>query len=156
MTASARRRLAALTGHATLLAGILAIVAGILGMHTLTGTHAGHTLGAAAPPSSAAAAVSTALAGGHSHGSSAHTASGAAVSGATEGPAASCTGSFAGADLPGAACTPLAKAGSLAAPAPGSAGHLADAAISSGAAALGLYTYLPDGPSPGDLSISRT
>ena len=169
MTASARRRLAVLVCRAGLLAGILAIVAGILGMHTLTGNHAAHMLGAAPPPSSAAAPAGTAPASGHSHGHPAHPATDAAASGADASAppasrsaaappssAAACTGSLAGTELPGAACTPLAKAGSLAAPAPGSAGQLADADVSSRAAVPGSYTYLPEGPSPGELSISRT
>jgi hypothetical protein len=143
--------------RAGLLAGILAIVAGILGMHTMTGNHAAHTLGAASPSSSAAAPVSMALASGHSHGHSAHSASDRSAG--PDGPAAdaaACAGSFAATDLPGAACTPLAKAGSFAAPAPNSAGQLAEAHISSGVTALRFYSYLPAGPSPGDLSISRT
>ena len=155
MTASARRRLAVLVCRAGLLAGILAIVAGILGMHTLTGNHAAHMLGVATPPSSAAAPAGMAPAGGHSHGYSAsHTSAQSAA--APPSSVAACSGSFAGTELPGAACTPLAKAGSLAAPEPGSAGQLAAADTSSRAAVPGSYAYLPQGPSPGDLSISRT
>lgn len=52
MTAISARRATALLLRAALLAGLLAIVAGILGMHIMTGTHAmpavatGHDTGA--------------------------------------------------------------------------------------------------------------
>lgn len=166
MTAAARRRLATLTGRAVLLAGILAIVAGILGMHTLTGNHAAHTLGAGAPPSTASAtsgaqAHITQSRGGHSHCAHTRVVQGerSVVQGepAAHGPsAAACTGSLGSTESPAAACTPLAKAGSLVAPEPGSVGQLADAWVSSGVGTMRFYAYLPDGPSPGDLSISRT
>lgn len=144
MTAATRRRPAGLIGRAGLLTGILAIVAGILGMHTLSGNHAAHTLGAAPPPSSVAVP-----AGGHIH-------SGHSAPDPSAASAVACTGSLDGLPQPGAGCTPLAKAGSLAAPEPGSTGQWADAQFSSGAAAPRSYDYLPDGPCPGDLSISRT
>ena len=164
MNVAARRRLATLMGRAVLLAGILAIVAGILGMHTLTGNHAAHTLGAGAPPSYATAAPGGMGHSAHSgHGPSAH-------SGMVQGnrsvvrgePAAygasavACSGTLGSTESPAAACTPLAKAGSLVAPEPGSVGQLADARVSSGVGTMRYYPYLPDGPSPGDLSISRT
>lgn len=164
MNVAARRRLATLMGRAVLLAGILAIVAGILGMHTLTGNHAAHTLGAGAPPSYATAAPT-------GHGPSAHSGHGpSAHSGMVQGnrsvvrgePAAygasavACSGTLGSTESPAVACTPLAKAGSLVAPEPGSAGQLADARVSSGVGTMRFYAYLPDGPSPGDLSISRT
>ncbi len=161
MNAAARRRLAALMGRAVLLAGILAIVAGILGMHALTGNHAAHTLGAGPPPSSAVATP-----GGHGHSVHSHSGHSGVVqghSGVVQGepgsdsaPAPAFTGSLGSPELPAAACTPLAKAGSLVAPDPGSVGQLADARGSPGAGSMRFYPYLPDGPSPGDLSISRT
>ena len=166
MKAEGRRRLATLMGRAGLLAGILAIVAGILGMHTLAGNHAAHTLGAGASPSSASATP-----GGHVHSVHNQSAdSGSAHSGVLQGhrsvvqqePAASsasapaCTGSLGSTESPAAACTPLAKAGSLVAPEPGSVGQLLDAWVSPRVGTMRFYPYLPDGPSPGDLSISRT
>ncbi|WP_066293928.1 hypothetical protein [Arthrobacter sp. B6] len=166
MAAATRRRPAALIGRAGLLAGILAIVAGILGMHTLTGNHAAHPLGAAPPPSSVAAPAaghSGPDMSGHSHGGQSHRGqSPAAPAAGHSGPdtsavsAVACTGSLDGVAQPGAGCTPLAKAGSLAAPEPSSTGQWADAHFSSGASAPRSYDYRPDGPCPGDLSISRT
>jgi hypothetical protein len=181
MTATARTRLPVLMGRAWLLAGILAVVAGILGMHGMSGNHGAHMLGAAAPPSSVAAPVRVAHGGvapvgvppgtttpgnmapvrGHIHGGHAqagHAQAGGsqAVNSGPDASAAACTGGGAGLGLTGAACTPSAKAASLVAPTPGSAGQPADAPIGSGLAALRSYTYLPAGPSPGDLSISRT
>lgn len=172
MNVAARRRLATLMGRAVLLAGILAIVAGILGMHTLTGNHAAHTLGAGAPPSSVTAAPTGHGPSAHSgHGPSAHNGHGSgAHSGMVQGnrnvvqhepgaygaSAVACSGSLGSTESPAVACTPLAKAGSLSAPEPGSAGQLADARVRSGVGTMRFYPYLPDGPSPGDLSISRT
>lgn len=170
MNVAARRRLATLMGRAVLLAGILAIVAGILGMHTLTGNHAAHTLGAGAPPSYATAAPTGHGPSAHSgHGPSAHNGHGSgahshsAPSSVVRGePAAygasavACSGTLGSTESPAVACTPLAKAGSLVAPEPGSAGQLADARVSSGVGTMRFYACLPDGPSPGDLSISRT
>ena len=48
MTAVQSRQRAALLCRTALPALILAVVAGILGMHVITGNHAAHTLGAAA------------------------------------------------------------------------------------------------------------
>ena len=151
MTAVLSRQRAALLCRTALPALILAVIAGILGMHVITGNHAAHTLGAAAAPSSVAAPAT-----GHSHGGQTHDGHGPAVLSVPDATADSCTSGFAGHEPVGAACTPLAKAGSLAAPPPGSTGQPADARITSGLAALRSYTYLPTGPSPGDLSISRT
>lgn len=151
MTAVQSRQRAALLCRTALPALILAVIAGILGMHVITGNHAAHTLGAAAPPSSVAAPAA-----GHSHGAQTHEGHSQAVLRGPDATADSCTSGIAGHEPAGAACTPLAKAGSLAAPPPGSTGQPADARIGSGVAALRSYTYLPAGPSPGDLSISRT
>lgn len=161
MNVAARRRLATLMGRAVLLAGILAIVAGILGMHTLTGNHAAHTLGAGAPPSYAAPTPggmghSAHSPGGHRGAMQGHRSVVQGQPGAYRPSAAACTGSRGSTESPATACTPLAKAGSLVAPEPGSVGQLADARVSSGVGTMRYYPYLPDGPSPGDLSISRT
>lgn len=159
MNAAARRRLAAPMGRAGLLAGILAIVAGILGMHVLTGNHAAHTLGAVAPPSYATATPGGQAHMTHAHGGHSHSAPSRVVQhehGAYGASAAACSGSLGSTESPAVACTPLAKAGSLSAPEPGSVGQLPDARVSSGVETMRFYPYLPDGPSPGDLSISRT
>ncbi|MEJ1193991.1 hypothetical protein [Pseudarthrobacter sp. CCNWLW207] len=159
MNVAARRRLATLMGRAVLLAGILAIVAGILGMHTLTGNHAAHTLGAGAPPSSVTATPGGQAHMTHTHGGHSHSAPSRVVRGepaAYGASAVACSGTLGSTESPAVACTPLAKAGSLVAPEPGSAGQLADARVSSGVETMRFYPYLPDGPSPGDLSISRT
>ncbi|MEJ1178598.1 MULTISPECIES: hypothetical protein [unclassified Pseudarthrobacter] len=162
MNVAARRRLATLMGRAVLLAGILAIVAGILGMHTLTGNHAAHTLGAGAPPSYATAAPTghgPSAHNGHGSGAHSHSAPSSVVRGepaAYGASAVACSDTLGSTESPAVACTPLAKAGSLSAPEPGSAGQLADARVRSGVGTMRFYPYLPDGPSPGDLSISRT
>ena len=50
MTAVQSRQRAALLCRAALPALILAVIAGILGMHVITGNHAAHTLGTGTPP----------------------------------------------------------------------------------------------------------
>jgi hypothetical protein len=53
-------------------------------------------------------------------------------------------------------CTPSAKTGSLAAPLPGTTVFGTAPATRVTGALLSGYSYLPGGPSPGELSISRT
>ncbi|HET7782092.1 MAG TPA: hypothetical protein VFL08_07235 [Arthrobacter sp.] len=160
MTARTRVLSAALL-RAGLLAAVLAIVAGIFGMHVMTAhsSHAGH------------AAVVQPLAGdtgghpaghpavehpadeqgsGQAHGAAA----GYQAARATFSAAESCSSGCPGAQEAGAPCIPLAKTASLAVvpPQAGTAGP-APTAIARGAVG---YSYIPASPTPCDLSISRT
>lgn len=142
--------------RAGLFGAVLALIAGIFGMHVLTTTHALH-------PSAMAAAA----------GSAHHVSSGA---GHTEHLAASSTpqmptgqtgsaqdavqcsdsGNCTSMHAMTAACIPSAKSGSLAAPLPGTwviaRTTIAGALTDTGAG----WSYLPGSPSPGELCISRT
>jgi hypothetical protein len=151
---------------AGLLAGILTVIAGILGMHVLTGTHSMHSAAAVtgtsamtttlgAVPSASAEAEGhldhPAAAASHSH----------LASGAQDGvgPAEQCSCSVnCSTSVHGmtASCTPSAKTGSLSAPLPGTAFSGVISNPGPAGSAPGHWSYLPCGPSPGELSISRT
>lgn len=160
-----------------LLMGLLAIVAGFLGMHIMTGMHGAHamtTLISSTEPAGKSSRTATSLA---SHpaspaphaGTTAHdTMAPAATATAGPGPAgnnssaapsASCTCQSSCTDPASmhSACVPSAAVTSLTAPPPGttpSSIHNPD--THGDAAAVRAYSYLPTSPSPGDLSISRT
>lgn len=149
--------------RAGLLAGVLAVIAGILFMHVLVGTHSMHSVGAAGTSATTTVGLvpsGSAGAGGHldhpapgvSH---PHLASG--VHGV--GPADHCSCSVnCSTALHGmtASCTPSVKTGSLSAPVPGTAFSGVIPNPGSADSLPGHWSYLAGGPSPGELSISRT
>lgn len=153
MTATAR------PGAATLLrAGVavmvLAIIAGIFGMHVMTGNHGSHS------SSTSAVAAGHEAAGHEAHGHEAHGHSSGGDSDHSVAAAPvldnSCTGSCHSMQESGAACIPSAKTGSLTVFPPHETGvsfNAGPAALSGPAAA---YAFTPSSPTPGDLSISRT
>jgi hypothetical protein len=158
MTVRARVLSAALL-RAGLLAAVLAIVAGIFGMHVMTAHHSSPAAHAAVEHSHAGHAAGGQSAGdaavGHSHarqapGSAAgHTAVSAAFSAAE-----SCSSGCPGAQEAGAPCVPLAKTASLAVvPPQGGTAQPAPAANTGDAAG---YSFIPSSPTPCELSISRT
>jgi hypothetical protein len=161
MTASERNIAAALLERACLLTGILAVLAGILGMHVMAGSHSMHSPAALTAVAGAATVhAETAAVDGHPVHGTADTASShrtevqvAASSSVEE---CSCSESCASGHTMTVSCTPLAKNESLSVPLPGT-GVFGSA---SNARALGTvplaYSYLPGSPSPGQLSISRT
>ncbi len=144
------RRFPALLRRAGLLAGLLALISGIFGMHFVPGTHS----------MAATGAIHAAETYSVERAPDAHT--GHHVADTTSaptppGPAASCTGSGGCAEMAGmdAGCVPSPGTGSLLAPLPGSTpfGNVSGAGQPSGHAD---YSFLPTTPSPGDLCISRT
>lgn len=159
MTSTVHRLATAFLRRAALLAGVLAIVAGIFGMHVMTGTHGTHSAAVTAP--GGALPGSPAVAGGHAgHQAGSSPLSLRAFAGqdadAASGQACSCSGNCSSMQGMSVPCIPSAKSGSLAAPEPGTAGlalHLSGGFIN---AAAGAYSYLRGCPSPGELSISRT
>ncbi|WP_427136245.1 hypothetical protein [Pseudarthrobacter sp. S9] len=157
MTAPLSGRAAAFLCRTALLAGILAVIAGILGMHIMTGSHSmtasaavqdvgmiqamqssatGHTSHAAF--GAAATDSSPSMTGTSMHGSSCADPGGCAMMTAMD--ASSCTLS------PGNA--------PLAAPLPGSTSFAVDYPYTRTPAST--HSYLPGSPSPGQLCISRT
>lgn len=139
MTATIRR-IAALLGRTGLLAVVLAIVAGILGMHVLTGDHSAHDAGHAAV--------------GHSPGDHDHPAIHAAAEEAFTA-SGSCGSGCPGVQEAGVSCIPSAKAGALAV-FPPQAAAAAQLALAAGTRTPAAYSYVPTSPTPCELSISRT
>lgn len=148
--------------------GVLAVIAGIFGMHVMTGSHAAHTsaghavVGHAASPSyavtgdahashSAAGHAAAADDGGGQPGGPAHPGGDAAVVLAANGV---CAETCPGAEEPGASCVPSPNSGTLAVIAPPSAAVEQPRAWT--ATAGSGYSYIPSGPTPCELSISRT
>ncbi|XAS65540.1 hypothetical protein ACOM2C_01685 [Pseudarthrobacter sp. So.54] len=166
MTAISARRATALLLRGALLTGLLAIVAGILGMHIMTGTHAMPTAAATghdtraphampAPEHPAHVADITKIQG--------TTPVAAAVAGTTAtpgitaepGPSCADTGGCTMISTMGGDCVPSPGTTTLTAPPPG-----ATALTSSGGTITGVpdtgYGFIPRSLSPGQLSISRT
>ncbi|KRE47612.1 hypothetical protein ASG92_10295 [Arthrobacter sp. Soil736] len=161
MTAAAHRTAAAFLGRAGLVAAVLAIIAGVFGMHILTGSHAVHAPASAAAAGTATVHTESAATDGHAeHGvanaSPAHLSSSGHNAPSVLVEECSCSDSCAGMPTMMVSCTPLGKTGSLCVPLPGTAvfGGISNAGAPS--AAPGSYSYLPGSPSPGELSISRT
>lgn len=149
--------------HAGLLAGVLAVIAGILGMHVMTGTHSSHYPAAITASGIAAPAADT----GHSDSPPGHAAHGAPVAALAYPQSSlqdedraleqcSCSGGCANRHAMTVACTPAAKTGSLSAPLPGTTVIGVSSSGATDGIAPGLWSYLPGTPSPGELSISRT
>lgn len=162
MTAAHRNAASAFLHRAGLLAGILAVLAGILGMHVITGSHSMHS------PAALTAAAGTGA--GHTHSAAAHDHADPAITNASPAQLSSdghmapgivveqcsCSDSCAGMHTMTVSCTPTGKTGSLAAPLPGTSVVGVNSDTSGPGAVPGSYSYLPGCPSPGELSISRT
>lgn len=141
----------AILRRAWLLAGTLAVIAGLLGMHVLTAGHASH--GAA---SHVAAAGTTAVA--HSAVGDHAGRAGHPAAASTDVPAlapAACGDSCPGAQESGAPCVPSAPGSPVTVSPPQAT--LAVLPLLPVAGSPGpAYDYLPPSPTPCDLSISRT
>jgi hypothetical protein len=164
---------AALLRRASLLATLLAIVAGLLGMHVLAGSHGVHDMAVAAASADGSVADqrTTATAGhasdaGHGgHGS--HQAAAmvgpakavpapAAENTAGQPPSCSCQGNCSEMAAAHGSCVPAPGGASLAAPQPGTVAFAVPDPSAGRLQAVAAYAYVPGSPSPGELSISRT
>jgi hypothetical protein len=156
MTAPARRDAAAFLRRAGLVAAVLAIIAGIFGMHVLTATHAMHS------PASATAAAephSTAVSPDHAGHTAAVSYHGVPVEqDVAEAVLDQCaeSGDCTRMHAMTVACTPSAKTASMAAPPPGTLVLGISNNTAPAGAVTGQWSYLPGSPSPCELSISRT
>ncbi|MBD1538897.1 hypothetical protein HC749_12035 [Arthrobacter sp. S13_S34] len=148
--------------RAGLLAVVMAVVAGIFGMHVMTADHSSHAAHADVAlaagdsavghtPGGHSAAEHTAV--GHSHAGHAATLTDAV--GAAFTASASCSAGCPDVREEGASCTPLAKTGSLAAVPPPASPTALLAPVFGTHGAAG-YSFVPPSPTPCDLSISRT
>ncbi|MCT9624807.1 hypothetical protein HWD94_06680 [Pseudarthrobacter equi] len=155
MNAPPRGPFTAFVLRAGLLTAALAIIAGIFGMHIMTGAH--HVVPGHAMPAAAGATVQLeSLPGSHSHELGALL-EGTTVTQPATGSSSSCApaGSCPEMSAGGNACVLAQGNTTLTAPAPGTAPYaLPDFGVA--AAASTNYSYSPDSPSPGDLCISRT
>lgn len=159
MTATLPDRAALFLRRAGLLAGLLAITAGIVGMHILTGSHSAHMAGSSAAAQSHHPAIENAGHGGHGSQNSATTVTAALI---TSHDVAPTSGTFsciagdpcAGNAAMGASCIPSGSTGSLAAPPPSTVPFAVNTQAPEVVASS--YGYLPESPSPADLCISRT
>lgn len=174
MSAAATANPVAALRRASLLAGLLAVIAGFLGMHIFSGSHGFHTQ--APPPGSIQASAGHSA--GHPAGNPSHSAAGtfsqaydghaaakttpsvtpaaATIGGTQVPPSCDCQGGCA--DKPSAHidCTPSPAGASLSAPQPGTALLETQPWSTARADRLSGYAYLPGTPTPRDLSISRT
>ncbi len=147
---------------AGLFTAVLALVAGILGMHVITVTHAEHSaLAAPAVSVQGIPASGDGHAAGHNAGHSAGQAAAHVLPEAPDGgitAAARCTelGCCTGMQASAGSCIPSAKSASLAAPLPGTV--VTGWNPGSGRLTAGgpQWSYQPGSPSPGDFGISRT
>ena len=158
MTAPAPAFAIAFLRRAGLFTAVLALIAGIFGMHVMTATHAIYF------PATAAATVSA------HHGSSPAGHAGEHPPGpssapelpAAQDPAGSrtvqCTDSNHCTTMQSmtAPCTPAPKTGSLAAPLPGTGITARNTTAGTQSTISARWSYLPGSPSPGELCISRT
>ena len=166
MTASHRNPTAALLRRTVLLVGLLAIIAGIFGMHVMTGAHSTHSPAAV---TAATPGVNTGAAATDSH--AFHQASGTAQAhpaadirdgpgirdtAGTDAQICSCSDSGTGMHAMAGSCIPSVKTGSLAAPSPGTTAFKVIPRAGAAGTVPGDWSYLPGAPSPGELSISRT
>lgn len=148
-----RVAVAALLRRAWLLAGVLAVIGGLFGMHVMPAGHTGHAAGVAASPEAAA---------GHSAGHTAvgHPNAGHAVGHSNARHTALESSDVCGPACPslhesGTSCTPAANSGSLTVLPPAGAGDFQPVLDARDLQTSG-YSYLPPSPTPCELSISRT
>lgn len=158
MTVPAPAPASAFLRRAGLFTAVLALIAGLFGMHVVTATHAMHS------PAMATASVSAphdSSPAGHISEHRSGPFSAPELSGAQDETGArsvQCTDSDNCPSMQSitAACTPSAKTGSLAAPLPGT-GIIFRNTNAAMPSAIGVrWSYLPGSPSPGELCISRT
>ncbi len=146
MTAGSALVPASALRRVVLLAGILAVIAGFLGMHILATSHGMHV---------------QAPAGSHGHSAANHagapaTAAVPALAGDTQAPPSCGQGGCAGKSAVHIDCTPSVAGISLSAPPPGATVLEVQSRTAALAGPAAGYTFVPRSPSPSDLSISRT
>lgn len=143
--------------RAGLFAAVLALIAGIFGMHVMTATHAAHSSAMAGAVGAQHGSSPAGHTVDHASGpSSAPDMPGAHGQADTRSVQCADSGACAGMQPMTASCTPSAKTGSLSAPLPGTGVIARDTNTGSPATISARWSYLPVSPSPGELCISRT
>jgi hypothetical protein len=150
--------------------GVLAILAGLIGMHVLASSHTQHGPGAlaavpagahathAAAPSTAARTAPNAMADGTVHAATLDPASARPMGSSAPEPPPSCvsTGATGEMSAPHASCIPAPATAGLSAPSPGTTSFAGPEPAADTARVLCAATHVPGSPTPGELSISRT
>jgi len=150
-----------------LLALVLAVLAGLLGMHVFVGAHGAH---ASATPSATGAQAVPADAAASAHSTSVHSTAGhsaaaqmasdhshPAVHHETSGPpSCGCGGACGEQQTAHTSCMPAPSGTSLSAPTPGTTLLAVQPRITTATRPASVYSYLPATPTPNELSISRT
>ncbi|MHC6221143.1 hypothetical protein [Arthrobacter sp. MMS24-S77] len=153
MTDPLRGRATAFLRHIGLLAALLSIIAGILGMHIMGASHGMHN-----PIATGINAAEHQAHGGHIvlPGDPLQPA-GASVLPSAQLPASHCTssGTCTAMSAMSAVCVPAPSHNSLTAPLPGVPPYADEGTPEPGLQIAG-YSHRPGSPSPGDLCISRT
>lgn len=156
--------------RAALFLGVLAILAGFIGMHVIASAHTQHGPGAlaastagahathAAAPSAAAHAAPDAIAGGTVHAATLDPASARPMGSSAPEPPPSCvsTGETGETSAPHASCIPAPATAGLSAPLPGAIPFTGPEPAADTGRVLHAHTHVPGSPTPGELSISRT
>lgn len=156
MTTTPYGRFTAFLLRAGFLTAALAIIAGIFGMHVMTGAHhmtPGLGMTAAGPSTLQLQAMTA----GHSHVTGTTTGAAAIETAVTGGSSSTCApaGSCPEMSAGDGACVLAPGNTTLSAPMPGTAAYELPA-IGAAAALSSTYSYSPGSPSPGELCISRT
>ncbi|KQR79818.1 hypothetical protein ASF98_20355 [Arthrobacter sp. Leaf337] len=156
--------------RAALFLGVLAILAGFIGMHVIASAHTQHGPGAlaaspagahathAAAPSAAAHVAPDAMADGTVHAAALDPASARPMGSSAPEPPPSCvsTGETGDMAAPHASCIPAPATTVLSAPPPGTTSFTGPEPSVDTGRVLHAYTHMPGSPTPGELSISRT
>ncbi|MET3809600.1 hypothetical protein [Arthrobacter sp. UYEF3] len=159
MNATRQSSLTAFLHRGGMIAAVLAVIAGIFGMHVMTGTSSMH------PPDTATAAPAGLVHAGPADGQAGHSAAAAPSvslpSAATHTTRTSLAQYPDPCSCPGMqtmppGCIPSAAGGSLAAPMPRTIVHAVNTNDGALLAGTVRWFYLPVSPSPGELCISRT
>ncbi|TVU62006.1 hypothetical protein FQP90_13145 [Paenarthrobacter nitroguajacolicus] len=159
----------AITGSAlltaSLIAGILALITGILGMHVMTGTQSVHSSAMASADMTETTGTGSSTSGIDASGHASHLVSSPepaalqelSVSNGAASPAqCSCSGNCSSQHSMSTSCIPTVSAGGLTAPAPDDTVSTTEQSAVPTFTARVPWSYRPVGPSPGELSISRT
>lgn len=152
--------------RSALLPGVLAILAGIIGMHVVASSHTQHGPGALAAVPAGTHATHAAAQGAATHIASSPTAHAAALDPASARPMGSSapepppscisTGETGEMSAPHASCIPAPATAGLSAPPPGTTSLSGPEPAADTGRVLYAYAHVPGSPTPGELSISRT
>lgn len=158
---ASQQNFAAFLRRAGLFAAALAIIAGLFGMHVMTGAHSRHSsLGVPAIITPGGHTGAAAAAGHAVHPASgtfrAHAAAGISEATRTPEQLGSCSESGNGPYAMTGSCLPSVNTGSLSAPPPGRTVFGIIAPAQAVGTICGDRSHPPRTPSPGELSISRT